>query len=139
MGYIRLIPTTFVVLATFGGLFVIVASLLRARFGVRAIWPFWITYLLLVSTGCIYKLSGLRFGVSRVTIGHTVYLAFVAIVALGVPLAIATLVLIRRSDTTRRAIALSAVTAWLACIATTPIAISLVAIVDFVNLVLVAS
>jgi hypothetical protein len=133
MDYLRLIPTVSIVLATFGALFTVVAALLKARFGTRAIWPFWGFYLTTVSVSCIYKLSGVRFGLTSFTAGRTIYLATVALVSLGLPLALSALVLKR---TAQRPHVTSAGSAWAACVAMTPVAVSLVAVVDLINLMI---
>ena len=130
-GYVSLLPTVFIVLAAFGGLFVVVAALLHAWAGPRFLWQFWAAYLVIVSASCVYKLSGLRFGVTSFTAGRTVYLAVVAIGALGVPLALAALVLARLSSRpTPRSLLTHSAIAWSICIAATPIAVLLVAIID---------
>jgi hypothetical protein len=63
--------------------------------------------------------------------GRTVYLSTVALVALGVPLALSASI-IARPDYERNRISAGAhvAGAWLACIVATPIAVVLVAIVD---------
>ncbi len=130
MGYLRLIPTVYVVLATFGGLFVVIAVLLRAWLGARYVWAFWAVYLVGVCISCIYKLSGLQLGVSLSTVGHTVYLATVAFVSVGLPLALGAWLITRSKSSSLRAAAQS----WIAIVAVSPIAVGLVAIVDYFNL-----
>ena len=129
--YVSLLPTVFIVLAAFGGLFVVVAALLHAWAGPRFLWQFWAAYLVIVSASCVYKLSGLRFGVTSFTAGRTVYLAIVAIGALGVPLALAAMILARLSARpTVQSLAAHAAIAWGICIAATPIAVVLVSVID---------
>lgn len=130
MGYLRLIPTVYVVLAAFGGLFIIIAALLRAWLGPRYVWGFWAFYLVAVCISCIYKLSGLQLGVSLSTVGHTVYLATVAFVAVGLPLAFGAILL----TTSKRSILRAAAQSWIAIVAVTPIAVALIAVVDYFNL-----
>jgi hypothetical protein len=69
--------------------------------------------------------------VTSFTAGRTVYLAVVAIGAFGIPLALAALVFARLSSrpTPQSLFAHSAI-AWGTCIAATPIAVVLVAIID---------
>jgi hypothetical protein len=131
MAYVDLVPTIFVILAWFGGGFVLIATMLRHRFGSRAVWGFWALYLIAISVTCIYKLSGLRYGVFASTVGRAVYLSTVALGGVGIPLALGALVLTTRKPGSHVRAALFA---WMACIATTPLAVSLVAIVDFVHL-----
>jgi hypothetical protein len=76
-------------------------------------------------------LSGLRYGVFASTAGRAVYLSTVALGGVGIPLALGAIVLVRRNSGSHLR---AAVFAWMACIATTPLAVSLVAIVDFVHL-----
>ena len=130
MEYLRLIPTVYVVLAAFGGLFVVIAVLLRAWLGTRYVWAFWCVYLIGVCVSCIYKLSGLQLGVSLTAVGHIVYLATVAFVSVGLPLALGAFLITRSKTSHLRAAAQS----WLAIVAVTPIAVGLVALVDYFNL-----
>ncbi|HEX6574252.1 MAG TPA: hypothetical protein VF042_04710 [Gemmatimonadaceae bacterium] len=131
MPYLDMVPTVLTVLAWFGGGFVAVAAFLRQRFGARAVWGFWIIYLVGITATCVYKLSGLRYGVFASTLGRAVYLGAVALVGVGIPLALGALVLVRRNSGSN---VRAAVFAWMACVATTPVAVSLVAVVDFVHL-----
>lgn len=130
MGYLRLIPTVYVVLAAFGGLFVVIAAMVRAWLGSRYVWGFWAFYLVAVCISCIYKLSGLQLGVSLTTVGHTVYLATVAFVSVGLPLAFGAILM----TTSKRSHLRAAAQSWLAIVAVTPIAVALIAIVDYFNL-----
>ena len=140
MGYIRLLPTLFVVITTFAALFITVVSLLRVQFGRKVIWPFWGFYLAAVSISCVYKLSGLRYGVAPSTIGRAVYLLFVAVAGLGVPLALGASILARKAEPKTLHVGIrSAAVAWLACVFATPAAAALVAVVDFANLVITSS
>lgn len=136
MAYIGLVPTIFVILAWFGGGFVVIATMLRQRFGSRAVWSFWALYLIAITATCIYKLSGLRYGVFSSTAGRAVYLSTVALGGVGIPLALGALVLVRKNAGSH---VRAAFFAWMACIATTPLAVSLVAIVDFVHLMVETS
>jgi len=130
-GYADLVPTAFIVLATFGALFVIVATLVRWKFGNSSVWTFWAAYIVCVSISCIYKLSGLRYGVSTSIIGKTVYLGGVAFVAVGVPLAVAAFVLIYLNNNSKRTpLLVQTAAAWVTCMMLTPVAVVLVAIVD---------
>ena len=131
MAYLDLVPTILTILAWFGGGFVTVATLLRQRFGSRAVWSFWAIYLAGISATCIYKLSGLRYGVFASTAGRAVYLGAVALAGVGIPLALSAFVLVRKNSGSN---VRAAIFAWMACVATTPLAVSLVAIVDFVHL-----
>jgi len=130
MGYLRLIPTVYVVLAAFGGLFVVIAALLRAWLGARYVWGFWAVYLVAVCISCIYKLSGLELGVSLPAVGHAVYLVTVAFVSVGLPLALGAILITRSKGSHLRTAAQS----WIAIVAVTPIAVALIAIVDYFNL-----
>ena len=131
MAYIDMLPTIFVILAWFGAGFVVIATILRQRFGTRAVWGFWALYLIAITATCIYRLSGLRYGVFASTIGRAVYLGTVALGGIGIPLALGAFILVRKNGGSHVRAALFA---WMACIATTPIAVSLVAIVDLVHL-----
>ena len=129
--YTNIVPTVFVVLASFGGLFVVVATLLRHKFGNPAVWAFWAIYIVAVSISCIYKLSGLRFTLSAMVIEHAVYLAGVAFVAVGIPLALGALVLTRLDQLKKRPpVLLQTAAAWATCMMLTPVAVVLVAAVD---------
>jgi hypothetical protein len=130
-GYSDLVPTAFIVLATFGLLFVVVATILCWKFGYRSVWAFWGLYIVGVSVSCIYKLSGLRNGVSMSIVGRTVYLGGVAFVSIGLPLALAAYVLIRLSQSPKHPpILFQSAAAWITCMILTPVAVVLVAIVD---------
>lgn len=129
--YTDLIPTAFIVLAAFGGLFVVIATLLYHNFGRRSVWTFWAIYIVAVSVSCIYKLSGLRFGVSTTALGKTVYLGGVAFVSIGIPLALGALVLTQLDQSRRRPpVLLQTAAAWATCMMLTPVAVVLVAVVD---------
>jgi hypothetical protein len=129
--YLSLVPTAFIVLASFGALFVLLAALARMRFGARAVWPLWAVYLVVMSASCIYKLSGLRYGFLPGVAGRTVYLSTVAVVAFGVPLALSASIIARPDyGRDRMSVGAHVASAWLACIVATPIAVVLVAIVD---------
>ena len=137
MAYLRLIPTVYVVLAAFGALFVVIAALLRAWLGARYVWAFWAVYLVAVCISCIYKLSGLQLGVSLSTLGHTIYLVLVAFVSVGLPLALGAVLLTRRGNASKSQ--LRVVTqSWLAIVAVTPIAVGLIAVVDYFNLAIIS-
>ena len=139
MPYLRLIPTVYVVLAAFGALFVLIASLLRTWLGARHVWRFWAIYFVVVSVSCIYKLSGLDLGITTSALGHTVYLITVAFVAVGIPLALGALVLTRNAEqTSLRATVQNAGKSWLVIVAMTPAAVALVAAVDYFNLIIVS-
>ena len=139
MPYLRLIPTVYVVLAAFGALFVLIASLLRTWLGARYVWRFWAIYFVVVSVSCIYKLSGLDLGITTSALGHTVYLITVAFVAVGIPLALGALVLTRNAEqTSLRATVQNAGKSWLVIVAMTPTAVALVAAVDYFNLIIVS-
>ena len=140
MGYIRILPTLFVVITTFAALFITVVSLLRVQFGRKVIWPFWAFYLFALSVSCVYKLSGLRYEVAASTIGRAVYLFCVAIVAVGVPLGLGASILARKDEPRSLHTGIrSAAVAWMACVAATPAAAALVAVVDFANLIITSS
>lgn len=130
-GYSDLVPTAFIVLASFGGLFVVLATLLRWKFGNQSVWALWAVYIVAVSISCIYKLSGLRYGVSQSMIGRTFYLGGVALVSIGVPLALGAFVLIRLNQSSKRPpVLLQTAAAWVTCMMLTPVAVLLVAMVD---------
>ena len=139
MGYLRLIPTVYVVLAAFGALFVVVATLLRAWLGARYVWAFWAVYLAAVSAACIYRLSGLQFGMSLPVAGHTLYLVMVAFVSVGLPLALGAAVITRTAGTgSFRSHLRHASQSWLVIVATTPVAVGLVAVVDYFNIAIIS-
>ena len=139
VSYLRLIPTVYVVLAAFGALFVLIASLLRAWLGTRYVWTFWAIYFAVVSISCIYKLSGLELGITTSALGHTVYLITVAFVAVGIPLALGAFVLTRNAEhATLHATVRNAGKSWLVIVAMTPAAVALVAAVDYFNLIIVS-
>jgi hypothetical protein len=140
MGYLRLIPTVYVVLAAFGAVFIVIATVLRAQFGSRYVWRFWAIYIVIVCVSCIYKLSGLDLGLTTSTLGRMLYLSSVALVAVGLPLALGAFVLTKSAEQDPLPLRLrSACMSWLAIVAVTPAAVALVAMVDYINIMVVTS
>jgi hypothetical protein len=140
MGYLRLIPTVYVVLAAFGGVFIVIATLLRSLLGSRYVWRFWAIYLVMVCASCIYKLSGLDLGLTTSTLGRMLYLSSVALVAVGLPLALGAFILTKSAEHSPLPLRVrNACTSWLAIVAVTPAAVALVAMVDYINTVVVTS
>ena len=97
MGYLRLIPTVYVVLAAFGAVFIVIATLLRAQLGSRYVWRFLAIYIVIVCASKSAEQDPL-------------------------PLRLR-----------------SACMSWLAIVAVTPAAVALVAMVDYINLIVVTS
>ena len=128
--YLTLIPVLLVVVASFGALYCILAWL-ALNYGNRfGAWIAWALYVPAASLACILKLTGIASG-GPVQPALVFYYFAVAFAGLGLPLLASTLVLTssaRRSSLP--AAPASVLIAWIAALATTPLAVALVAIVD---------
>jgi hypothetical protein len=94
------------------------------------VWLAWALYVPAVSVGCILKLTGIRWG-APVQPNLVLYYIGVSFAALGLPLLASALVFVTDS---RRAVPRpppsSLLIAWIAAMATTPLAIAAIAVVD---------
>jgi hypothetical protein len=127
--YLSLLPTLLVVVASFGALFCLIGWAAHRYAAHTGVWLAWILYVPAVSAGCILKLTGIRWG-APIQPGLLLYYIGVAFAGLGLPLLASTLVFVtesRRSMSPRRS---SVFAAWIAAIATTPLAIAAIAVVD---------
>jgi hypothetical protein len=128
------------ILAVLAPTFLIVAWVAYQRLGWKGLLAAWALTVPLVGGMCTYKLSGWAYGAPDAAI-RTVYYAFVATAALGLPLAIGAAV-VARGPTMRLtsaairsqvgAIARLLAGAWLATLAAAPLAAGLVMVVDVV-------
>ena len=126
--YLSAIPVLLVVVASFGALFCLVAWVALRYADRLGAWVAWVLYVPAASLACILTLTGIASG-APVQPALVVYYFAVAFAGLGLPLLASNLVLIsnsRRSPAT----ATSLLVAWIAALATTPLAVALVAIVD---------
>jgi hypothetical protein len=119
-----------VVVASFGALFCLIGWAASRYAADRGVWLAWVLYVPVVSVGCILKLTGIRWG-APIQPDLVLYYLGLFFAILGLPLFASTLVLVTNSRRSSPRAALSSVLmAWLAAIATTPLAIAVVAIVD---------
>jgi hypothetical protein len=128
--YLSLLPTLLVVVATFGALFCLIGWVAQRYAADTGVGLAWALYVPAVSLGCILKLTGIRWG-APVQPNLVLYYIGVSFAGLGLPLLASALVLVTES---RRAIPRpppsSLLIAWIAAMATTPLAIAAIAIVD---------
>jgi len=125
-------------LAILAPTFLLVAWAAQYRFGVSGLWTTWALTVPLVTGACAYKLSGWASHAPDAA-ARSVYYAALALASIGVPLATGVVVL-RRTTASHRAgartfddlvrVARALGTAWLATVATAPIATALVILVD---------
>ncbi len=125
-------------LAILAPTFLLIAWAARHRFGARGLWTTWALTVPFVTGACAYKLSGWAYHAPDAAV-RSVYYAAVALASVGVPLAVGAVVL-ERATRGRRAGALTIgdVTpalraigiAWLATVATAPLATLLMMVVD---------
>ncbi len=132
--YLSALPTLLVVVASFGALFCLIAWIALGITNNKAgPWLVWLLYVPAASLACILKLTGIARG-GPVQASLLVYYFAVAFAGLGLPLLASTLVLTtNRRESSPRAAGVSLLTAWIAALATTPLAIAIVAIVDAVH------
>jgi hypothetical protein len=128
--YLSLLPTLLVVVATFGALFCLIGWVAQRYAADMGVWLAWAVYVPAVSLGCILKLTGIRWG-APVQPNLVLYYIGVSFAGLGLPLLASALVFVNDS---RRAIPRpppsSLLIAWIAAMATTPLAIAAIAVVD---------
>ena len=128
--YLRLLPTILMLLAVFGLLFCIVAGVAKRLAGARSVWIVWGIYVPLVTGSCVYGLSGLAVPGSD-TGARVVYYCAVALGGIGFPLWCAGRALL---DLARQRSPLKehwqVLAAWAVSIATAPLGLLLVFIVD---------
>jgi hypothetical protein len=134
MQFIHTLQTLLIVVAVFALPYCIIALIVRSRGTQRTLWATCTAYTMLLSAGCIYKLSGLAWGTFDVQL--IVYYLFVSAVSLGFPLATSAIVLHRAHvpalsrTLSPQAFLRPLLFAWLAAIAVTPLATAGVFAVD---------
>src|SRR5215203_1088302 len=77
--------TAFSVAAFFGALFIALAVIIREFFGDRSVWYTWATLVTLGSVSCIYKLSGLRAGLSFHSSTRAILFVGIFLLIIGLP------------------------------------------------------
>jgi len=128
--YLSAIPVLLGIVATFGALYCVIAWVAHRYAKDIGIWLTWALYVPAVSVACILKLTGIAWGAS-IQPGLVLYYVAVSFAALGLPLLASTLVLIANSRRPLpRTAPASILVAWVAGLATTPLAIAAVALVD---------
>ena len=128
--YLRLLPTLLYILAVFGLVFAVVATVARRVRGRNGVWMVWGVYLALVTGSCIIGLSRIATPDAG-SAARFVYYAAVALASVGFPLwcaARALLVLGARNPAVREH--WQVVGAWLAGIVTAPVGLLLMFGVD---------
>jgi hypothetical protein len=128
--YLSLIPTLLVVIAVFGALFCLIGWAAHRFAADMGVWLAWLLYVPAVSISCILKLTGIRWG-APIRPDLVLYYVGVSFAGIGLPLLASALVLVTNS---RRSMPItlpsSVLVAWVAALATTPLAIAAIAVVD---------
>lgn len=128
--YLSLLPTLLVVVASFGALFCLIGWAAHRYAADIGVWLAWGLYVPAVSAGCILKLTGIRWG-APVQPDLVLYYVGVSFAGLGLPLLASTLFFVTNSrKSLPRAAPSSVLVAWIAALATTPLAIAVIAVVD---------
>jgi hypothetical protein len=81
----ELLPTLLTILAAFGLLFAVVATVAMHFRGPRGVWIAWAVFVPLICGACVYKLSGLAAGAPG-SITHAGYYGLLALAVIGLPL-----------------------------------------------------
>ena len=128
--YLSTLPLLLGIVAFFGALFCAIAWIAQRYANDTGVWVAWALYVPAVTTACILKLTGIAWG-APAQADLILYYVAVSFAGLGVPLLASALVLVANP---RRPVPYSApaslVFAWLAGIATTPLALAAVALAD---------
>jgi hypothetical protein len=127
--YLSLLPTLLVIVAFFGALFCVIGWAAHRYADDPGVWLAWSVYVPAVSVSCILKLTGIRWG-APVQPGLVLYYVGVMFAAIGLPLLASTLVFVTNSRRSMLSAPRSVLVAWIAAMATTPLAIAAIAIVD---------
>ena len=128
--YLSLLPTLLVVVASFGALFCLIGWAAHRYAADIGVWLAWALYVPVVSAGCILKLTGIRWG-APVQPDLVLYYIGVSFAGIGLPLLASTLVFVTDSRRSMpRPAPSSLLVAWIAAMATTPLAIAAIAVVD---------
>lgn len=128
--YLSLLPTLLVVVAAFGALFCLIGWAAHRYAADIGVWLAWALYVPAVSAACILKLTGIRWG-APVQPDLILYYVGVSFAGLGLPLLASTLVFVTASRRpVSRPVPSSLLIAWIAAMATTPLAVAAIAVVD---------
>jgi hypothetical protein len=128
--YLELLPTLLYIIAAFAALFCVIAGVAKHLQGARGVWIAWAVYVPLVTGSCIYKLSGFLYPDSETPI-RVVYYGAVALTSIGFPLWCGARALVdfsARRPGMREA--WQVVAAWAVSMATAPVGLLLMFVVD---------
>ena len=127
--YLRLLPPLVELVAVFGLVFAVFAYVALRLRGATGVWIAWCVFVPSMTAGCVIALSGLRQDIA--TFSRVAYYTAVAFAAIGVPLAVsarAMTALARRTPPLKPP--LHVLAAWAAGVATSPIAVLLIWLID---------
>ena len=82
---LQMLPTLLVILAAFGLLFAIVATVAVRHRGAPGVWITWAVYVPLVCGACVFKLSGVASGAPG-SVARAGYYGLLALAVIGLPL-----------------------------------------------------
>jgi hypothetical protein len=130
--YLGLLPTLLYILSAFAALFCVLAGLGKHLHGARTVWAVWAIYVPLVTGSCIYALSALRIPDEDTSI-RVLYYCAVSLASIGFPLWCGARMLVdldRRRPPMREPLQVAA--AWGVSVATAPVGLLLMFVVDTV-------
>jgi hypothetical protein len=123
MAFVELLVIAIALAAT---IFIPIAAFMTRVFGSRAIWRTWAIFFPIATASCIYKLSGLRSGLSIGMAKEAFFFLLIEVAAFGLPLGLGAYVLYRLTRQNTASIRFGQIAAsWAACFAAIPIVLVL--------------